>query len=689
MNRRVSMFFFYAALGAAVLLSAARPVTAQFQWQPINFVQLTPIMLELFKSFATPLRFDLKTVQQMRSLQLHFKNFPTDIDSDGLTDQEEQQLGTSNIRFDTDDDGLSDYDEARVWRTDPLKPDTDCDSFSDGREVLKGYDPLTPASGFAGCSQTRPRGCAPQWQAGSWLPSPCVAETQQRMSYTDARNCGTIAGKPPDQTRQCPAAACGHSGQSCCADGIFSPNGGCAASLSCQSGLCQAATPPRCGDGITQYSRGEACDPPGSSLMCSTGYATCTASCTFSCPSPSCVSSWTCTPTGPCVNGSQPVSCQDANNCATPNPSAPMTQACAGGGCTPTTCSVQGKNCGTISNGCGGTIVCGACSGSFTCGGGGIPNVCGSGGGGGGCTPNWQTGPWGVCNKTTGLQTRTVTDANNCDITAGKPLNTQSCTVCGGLNLVCCPGNTCAGAGLICRINSGGTFICAACGGNGQPCCSTGSQCTGALTCRAFDSTCQQPIIASCGNTGEPCCAGNTCPGNSSLECKGGFCNVPGATCAVSDNCDEIAWGNCTVNNTQSKNCVRINSDCSTTPISKEQSCAQSDPCASCVRTWNAASVCGGNVGLPSGQVLQCASNERVYKENLSACSSSCVSSQFRCQADSSCTAPDDSCKSCAWKDGGQCGAAGGCPSVQRLQTRQCGASCPVFKQCVTDSRCG
>src|SRR5207247_1290616 len=49
--------------------------------------------------------------------------------------------------------------------------------------------------------------------------------------------------------------------------------------------------------------------------------------------------------------------------------------------CTPTTCAAQGKNCGTISNGCGGTLTCGACTAPQTCGGGGVANVCGT------CTP--------------------------------------------------------------------------------------------------------------------------------------------------------------------------------------------------------------------------------------------------------------------------------------------------------------
>ena len=46
--------------------------------------------------------------------------------------------------------------------------------------------------------------------------------------------------------------------------------------------------------------------------------------------------------------------------------------------CTPTTCAAQGKNCGSIPDGCGGTLSCGTCTAPQTCGGGGTPNVCGS-----------------------------------------------------------------------------------------------------------------------------------------------------------------------------------------------------------------------------------------------------------------------------------------------------------------------
>jgi len=45
---------------------------------------------------------------------------------------------------DRDGDGLVNDDENNIWKTDPLNPDTDGDSFSDGAEVLGDSDPLDP-----------------------------------------------------------------------------------------------------------------------------------------------------------------------------------------------------------------------------------------------------------------------------------------------------------------------------------------------------------------------------------------------------------------------------------------------------------------------------------------------------------------------------------------------------------------
>ena len=64
-----------------------------------------------------------------------------DTDKDGLFDDEEQSLGTSITLIDTDADGLSDFDEVKVYMTDPLNKDTDGDSYLDGDEVAKGYNP--------------------------------------------------------------------------------------------------------------------------------------------------------------------------------------------------------------------------------------------------------------------------------------------------------------------------------------------------------------------------------------------------------------------------------------------------------------------------------------------------------------------------------------------------------------------
>ncbi len=66
-----------------------------------------------------------------------------DDDGDGLTNAEEERLGTDPEKFDTDGDGLSDGDEVLKYHTDPLKFDTDGDGLSDGDEVLKYHtDPL-------------------------------------------------------------------------------------------------------------------------------------------------------------------------------------------------------------------------------------------------------------------------------------------------------------------------------------------------------------------------------------------------------------------------------------------------------------------------------------------------------------------------------------------------------------------
>ena len=59
-----------------------------------------------------------------------------DSDEDGLTDDEEAELGTDPNDADSDDDGLADGNEVTLG-TDPTSSDTDGDGFLDGEELRK------------------------------------------------------------------------------------------------------------------------------------------------------------------------------------------------------------------------------------------------------------------------------------------------------------------------------------------------------------------------------------------------------------------------------------------------------------------------------------------------------------------------------------------------------------------------
>ncbi|MEN0063144.1 MAG: hypothetical protein AAGA48_13395 [Myxococcota bacterium] len=72
-------------------------------------------------------------------------DFTDDLDGDGLTDEEEEDLGSDPLDPDTDNDGLTDGDEVNEYDTDLLDPDTDDDGLTDGDEVNEhDTDPLDP-----------------------------------------------------------------------------------------------------------------------------------------------------------------------------------------------------------------------------------------------------------------------------------------------------------------------------------------------------------------------------------------------------------------------------------------------------------------------------------------------------------------------------------------------------------------
>ena len=146
-----------------------------------------------------------------------------------------------------------------------------------------------------------------------------------------------------------------------------------------------------------------------------------------------------------------------------------------GGGCVPLTTCPNGQTCGTASNGCGGTINCGTCVAPETCGGGGTTNQCG-------CTSSGHCANGNTCGN----------GADNCG-------NTISCGTCTG-NTTCggggvpgqcganCLPTTCIAQGAQCGTigdGCGGTLTCPSCG-NGQSCVS--NQCVSTVVDAGTDS---------------------------------------------------------------------------------------------------------------------------------------------------------------------------------------------------------
>jgi cysteine-rich repeat protein len=75
-----------------------------------------------------------------------------DTDGDGLSDEDEAELGTDPNDPDSDGDGLGDGDEVALG-SDPTASDSDGDGFTDGEEVYLGSDPTAASDGEA-CAAT-------------------------------------------------------------------------------------------------------------------------------------------------------------------------------------------------------------------------------------------------------------------------------------------------------------------------------------------------------------------------------------------------------------------------------------------------------------------------------------------------------------------------------------------------------
>ncbi|WP_174464801.1 hypothetical protein [Myxococcus sp. CA039A] len=166
-----------------------------------------------------------------------------------------------------------------------------------------------------------------------------------------------------------------------------------------------------------------------------------------------------------------------------------VVQAC----CEPTTCQAQGKNCGALADGCGGTLNCGTCPSGQSCGAGGVANVCA-------CTPIPQAT---ACNGKCGLVPNGCNGSWNCGGCAG----TQTCGG-GGTPNVC--GCTALPQSTVCAGKNCGT-VSDGCGGS----YSCGGSCSGANTCGGGGT----PNVCGCA-VYEDACDGREC-GTASNGCGG------------------------------------------------------------------------------------------------------------------------------------------------------------------------
>ncbi len=178
-----------------------------------------------------------------------------------------------------------------------------------------------------------------------------------------------------------------------------------------------------------------------------------------------------------------------------------------GGTCSkPVTCASAGANCGSLSNGCGGTVQCGTCLTPETCGGGGTANVCGTP-----CTP------------------KTCADLGfNCGPAGDGCGGSLNCGTCGD-------GGTCGGGGTASQCGSSTTCVPKTCAELGFNCGPAGDGCGNQLQC----GTCTGSDSCGGGGTASVCGA---------PMCTPKTCAELGFTCGpASDGCgNELQCGTCT-----------------------------------------------------------------------------------------------------------------------------------------------
>ena len=247
-----------------------------------------------------------------------------DPDGDGLTNAEEEALGTDPNDADSDDDGLSDGEEVNAVGTDPLDFDSDGDGLADGLESGRD-DGIPDPDGFGPIQGTDPGVFIPDGDPstttdptnpdsdGDGLTDGAEdadrdgavdpGETDPNLSDTDSDGagdavdtCPTISN--PIQDLLSDPANCGACGNDC-SDGDV-----CTGAEGCSGGNCTAGIPLVCDDG--NPCTDDACDPGSGCVFANDDTNACD-------DGDACTSVDVCR-AGACEGGA-PVVCDDANPC--------------------------------------------------------------------------------------------------------------------------------------------------------------------------------------------------------------------------------------------------------------------------------------------------------------------------------------------------------------------------------------
>ncbi len=352
---------------------------------------------------------------------------------------------------------------------------------------------------------------------GQCTPTTCAAHGAICGTVSDGcgntLDCGTCSGGATCSNHQCVVACTPDcTGKVCGDDGCGGSCGGCAAGELCDVGQCVPDGGTGSGEGNCAGVTAWDANTPWTSYTVSDlrtdgGRL------------------WTCTNVAYCIyepsgaNGHW--GWQDQGECDDGDPQ-----------CTPTTCAAAGATCGSIADGCGGTLNCGSCAPGHSC----VANQCEAI-----CAPASCASLGASCG----------TPVDGC----GGTLNCGSCgagELCSAANqcVPTCTPATCASVGAQCGSVSdgcGGTLDCGTCGANEA--CDAANQCVSTCTpatCASVGAQCGS-VSDGCGGTLDcgSCGSGQSC--NASNQCESsGNCGAPGWSSSVSYSAGSIVVSNCT-----------------------------------------------------------------------------------------------------------------------------------------------